>query len=732
MKKIIKIAGFVALALAVLLAGLALAVRLYFTSERVKGIVEKQVAEKLQRQVKLGEISVGLFSGLTITDFSLSEYPDFSNGTFIASQRFQLVPQLLPLLRKKIFIDELSLIHPQVNIIRHADGKTYNFSNLTSPPPTSAEGSAAEEKSPSPLAFLVSKVSIESGRLSFVDQSPAASSIDINELNLHVRNVSLVAPVEARTDFKVKFRGIDLVVDFEGTVWALKQSAKIKELHLKSGTSSLNVTGEVTEAMGKNPLFDIQVFLEPLDSSLLEALGALPSSVHLKDPLSGTFTVKGSMTSVDTTFKLMMGLLNLEGQGTINSPLDPKRKMVLKLQTNECPVQTLLAFVPPDSLPKEVKLNGKTQLSLKLNGTMETGEMDVHMEGKNMDVAYSTDFKKQAGLPLSVGIQGKYGLPLALNMQAISFNLASMQMTGSGTYKSVGEKSKYVFDLKTNIFPLEDFVPLVTALQGYALTGKSSTQMKVTSASTGPDVKGTAQLRDVFLSTSGVKVNNITSTIDYTMDDASGKLAADKITHEYFTGSNLDLKWNLTDVRDMAKMAGSAHMKLGKGDFQNIQKLTADSKMARILFMPVTLLQRFDKVAAAIKLPSFNQVAYKEMRGDYTFKSGVMNVKKFDLDANDLTADMNGTIGLVGNQPLNLDSVVKVAAGLIGGTVGDLLKDDQGRATLKMKITGTLMEPQVKVDTGDIQKKGMEVIQEKYGDDIKQGVDKLLKGLFKK
>jgi len=73
--------------------------------------------------------------------------------------------RLLPLLAKKIFVKEVKLIKPEVIVIRYADGKTFNFSSLTSPsPPSQAGGPSAPDKS-SALALLVSKASIESGKL---------------------------------------------------------------------------------------------------------------------------------------------------------------------------------------------------------------------------------------------------------------------------------------------------------------------------------------------------------------------------------------------------------------------------------------------------------------------------------------------------------------------------------------------------------------------------------------
>src|SRR5579864_7615730 len=124
MKKLVKIAGIALAALAALAVILSVAIRVFFPPEKVKAMVEKQVTAQLRRQVKLGEVSVGLFSGLSISDFALSEAPDFTKGTFVSSERFVVRPRLLPLLAKKLFVKEIELIKPEVTIVRYADGKT--------------------------------------------------------------------------------------------------------------------------------------------------------------------------------------------------------------------------------------------------------------------------------------------------------------------------------------------------------------------------------------------------------------------------------------------------------------------------------------------------------------------------------------------------------------------------------------------------------------------------------
>jgi hypothetical protein len=268
-------------------------------------------------------------------------------------------------------------------------------------------------------------------------------------------------------------------------------------------------------------------------------------------------------------------------------------------------------------------------------------------------------------------------------------------------------------------------------MQDYGLSGKSTVNMKVTSAPQGPNVKGTANLSNGAASLQGMKLANIASTVDFTMKDASGKLTADTLKHEYMNASKLDAKWNLTDVTDMAKLAGTASLRTGPGQFQNIQKLTSDSKIARTFFSPLTVLQKIGKASSgAIKLPSMDKMDFKDITGDYTFKAGVMTITNFLLNG-PISNTMKGTVGLTGKQALNLSGQIKSEPGLIGGTVGEILKDDQGRASLDLTIGGTIDSPDPKVNYKNVQKKALDTIKEKYGADVQEKAKDILTGHFK-
>src|SRR4051812_25116427 len=127
MKKALKV-GAVLLVILLAVLGLAsLALRFFLPPEKAKKLIVQQLSSRLKREVRVGDVSVGVLTGLAVSDLKISESPDFSRGTFISSDRFSIRLALLPLFRRQVEVKQITLDHPIIQVVRYADGKTYNF-----------------------------------------------------------------------------------------------------------------------------------------------------------------------------------------------------------------------------------------------------------------------------------------------------------------------------------------------------------------------------------------------------------------------------------------------------------------------------------------------------------------------------------------------------------------------------------------------------------------------------
>ncbi len=180
MGKLAKIITIIIVVLVVVIAGLIAVVHFYLTEERVKALVIPQAEAALGRDVAIGSIKIGLFSGITIRDFQIQEAD--GEKIFVSTKAFILSYDLLPLLQKKLIISEIRFDEPTVEIIRNKNGD-FNFSSLAilSPEPQKAKETRQKSKPAAaamPLALTINQIKINNARIKIRDQLGEIPAVD--------------------------------------------------------------------------------------------------------------------------------------------------------------------------------------------------------------------------------------------------------------------------------------------------------------------------------------------------------------------------------------------------------------------------------------------------------------------------------------------------------------------------------------------------------------------------
>ena len=121
MKKIISI---IIAAAAIIALTLFIFIKIYITPERVKTFLLPYAEEALNRKISVGEIKINLLKGIDVKDFAVKEADEKTD--FVKCRDFILKFQLLPLISRKVVIDEITLISPELRIARDDKGK-FNF-----------------------------------------------------------------------------------------------------------------------------------------------------------------------------------------------------------------------------------------------------------------------------------------------------------------------------------------------------------------------------------------------------------------------------------------------------------------------------------------------------------------------------------------------------------------------------------------------------------------------------
>ena len=179
MGKFGKVVSIIVLLVLAVIAGLVAFIHYYLTEERVKALVIPQAEAALGRKVAIGDIKIGLLSGITIHDFLIKEADGKDN--FVSTRAFVLSYELLPLLQKKLIISEVRFDEPAVQITRDNKGN-FNFSTLAilTEKKETPEKVEKPESPPSalPLALTINQIKLNKAHIRVNDQMHEIPTVD--------------------------------------------------------------------------------------------------------------------------------------------------------------------------------------------------------------------------------------------------------------------------------------------------------------------------------------------------------------------------------------------------------------------------------------------------------------------------------------------------------------------------------------------------------------------------
>ena len=151
MKRFLKI---VAIIIAVLII-VVIALPFVIDANVFRPRLESELTDALGRQVKVGNLSLAIWSGSVAADnISIADDPKFSNSPFVQAKSLKVGVELVPLIfSKTLNVTNLTLNQPEISLVKSEDGQTWNFSSLgnkssagSTPAPETSSGTTAEKK----------------------------------------------------------------------------------------------------------------------------------------------------------------------------------------------------------------------------------------------------------------------------------------------------------------------------------------------------------------------------------------------------------------------------------------------------------------------------------------------------------------------------------------------------------------------------------------------------------
>lgn len=189
-KNILKIVGIV---IAVLLV-LAIALPFFINVNSYRPQIESNLSSALGRPVKVGNLSLSIFSGsVEANELSIADDPKFSNTSFIQAKSLKVGVELMPLIfSKQLNVTHLVIEQPQIALLRDREG-VWNFSSLGN-----QEGQPAKThpKSSGPGAagnLSVAKLEIRDGTISVGSVPARRNPVVYDRVNVSVKNFSFTS-----------------------------------------------------------------------------------------------------------------------------------------------------------------------------------------------------------------------------------------------------------------------------------------------------------------------------------------------------------------------------------------------------------------------------------------------------------------------------------------------------------------------------------------------------------
>lgn len=682
-------------------------IKSYLTPERIRAFLIPEAEKALNRKVTVGSIDISLFKGITIRDFTIKESDESSD--FFSCEEFVLKYKLIPLLSKKVIIDELRLISPDMRLKRNKDGQ-FNFEGIGSkklPVKEVGDSSVAKPKG-LPVSLLMNNILIKNAIVSLTDYQRKIPDFNGSaDINMKVRSTG---------GKKISSTGTMELVLHEVTL--LKPSEK--KINNLQGSAKYDVTVD-TETLD----FDIK-------KADLTLLG-----------ISGSSSGKIQHIRTSPEIDLFVSLPKVE---------------IAAMQKSLAPFKKIEGMSLSGNFAADLRVSGMPEKieSIQTDGSAKMENVEIAYRGMKALVNGTLIFKGQSLDIDAVGAIDNNTVKLAgavknyLNEQQIHLNLSSkqlvlddmlpvgklandqqstllpaandtgakppdMKITADGEIKV--QKARYKNLDMNNLYVLYGFKNNILSISPLSFqTGKGAVNLKSS-------------------------VNMIIPGYRYSFSGSIDSVRAEEIVNSLFPKAR-DTIFGALTVQFQMTGAGTTKERIektltGDGEFSLTGGMLTNSKIP-------------ENLSLFLGVPELRTINLKKAEGKVSIKGGSALLNSV-FSSDDLFMNPSGTIGL--DNSMNLAFDFKMSPQLtkkvtLNSSIAAYIKDDKGWGTIPLKLSGTFSNPSYGVDIERagkrvIEKKGRELLdkfldkqKDKKTDENKdqpesKPVEQLFKGLFK-
>jgi len=669
MRKVAIIVGI----LVIVIVGALLIFVATFDVNQYRGTIQAQLQQHLGRSVNLGDMHLKVFPpSLSVRDLAISDDAKFNpDAPFVKAQELDVSVNLLPLLRKQVEVNSLTLQRPSVNLIRNESG-TWNFASLGHP----ADNAQSSKTSPQDDHPSGAK---PNARVPTTSQPPSASSgqqFSLGELTIRDGQISVLDRQQSKTPSL--YDHIDVT---------LKNFAPDRPFTIDAAVHMSGSGSQEARLQGEGgPIVQGEPAATPFRGTLeLKQVGISDLSKFLNSPaLSGT---DGTLTG-KTKINNDSGKLTAQGETNIQNakvhgmelgyPITAQYDLTNEISTSVLTIRNFLLKLGSTPL----------QMAGTVNSKSTPAQLNLNVKANNISIAEAAKLAAASGMALSKGtnVSGNLNADIqargAANKPALNGNLVgtNIQLSGNDIVQPVQIPS-----LNLKLTPTDIQSNPFTITSGGSTLNAQLTMRNYTSATPLVDAS--------------VRAPNAQLPAVLAMAKAYGVTALEKVNG---AGTlNMDLHASgpvksLSTPEIMRALNGKMNL-----DFNNVKYSGADvnHELGAIAgFLGSSLAQS-----------GSGGTNISKMTGNILVKNGI-------AQTNDLQAKMDlgnvgaaGTANLVDNTlNLRVTAVLsqansqKVGGNSIGGFMQTALANKQGELVIPALVTGTFSNPKFAPDVQQI------------------------------
>ena len=366
MNRILKIVAIVIAVLVVIL----IAIPFFINVNSFRPRIEAEASQALGRQVKVGNLSLSIFSGsVTADNISIAEDPAFGKNAFVTAKSLKVGVELMPLIMsKELHVTDIALEQPEITLLKTADGK-WNFSSLGGTAAKAEKKSSSSSSAPANLS--VAKLSVNDGKLIVGNANSKAKPHIYDQVNIKVTNFSATSQFPFSLTAKLPAGGI---ADISGHAGPINQTDAAKtpfDAKVKVNNMDIVASGFIDPASGIAGLANFDGTLNS-NGTLAKAVGTFtgnklqfspkgspaPKTVVIKHTVDVDLdTESGNLTQGDVeigkAIAHLTGAFKMQGETQV---------LNMKLNAPNMPVEELQAMLPALGvvLPSGSQLKGGT------------------------------------------------------------------------------------------------------------------------------------------------------------------------------------------------------------------------------------------------------------------------------------------------------------------------------------------------------------------------------------